>query len=171
IEILIKLYDLKISSQELQEIALEIGSDVPFCLHKKMAIVKGIGEIIADINIDQPELYLLIINPKIAIDTGKIFQNFQFTEKSKQNKVENDLINMIKERENHLQPIAEEFCPQITDILSNLRLQRNIISAKLSGSGATCFGVFNQKQDLNIAFDKLKNIFPDFYIKKSKLLT
>jgi 4-diphosphocytidyl-2C-methyl-D-erythritol kinase len=49
-------------------------------------------------------------------------------------------------------------------------LQRNIINAKLSGSGATCFAIFNKKEDLDLAFENLKDIFPDFYIKKSKLL-
>ncbi|MFT5795693.1 MAG: 4-diphosphocytidyl-2-C-methyl-D-erythritol kinase, partial [Ulvibacter sp.] len=58
IEILIKLYDLKISKEELEKIALEIGSDVPFCLHKKIALVSGVGEIIRSISIDKKNLYL-----------------------------------------------------------------------------------------------------------------
>ena len=68
IEILIKLYDLKISREELRVIALEIGSDVPFCLHKKIALVSGVGEVIRSVNIDKKNLYLLIINPKISIE-------------------------------------------------------------------------------------------------------
>jgi len=170
IEILIKLYNLKISKQELQEVAIEIGSDVPFCLHKKIAKISGIGEKITNIEINQPQLHLLIINPKIPVDTGKIFQNYQLPENNKQNNQENDLISIIQGRKNHLQLVAEEFCPQIRKILENLRLQRNIISAKLSGSGATCFGVFDKKNDLEVAFYNLKAIFPEFYIKKSYLL-
>ena len=174
IEILIKLYNLKISKQELQEVAIEIGSDVPFCLHKKIAKIGGIGEKITNIEINQPQLHLLIINPKIPVDTGKIFQNYQLPENNKQNNKQNnqesDLISIIQGRKNHLQLVAEEFCPQIRKILENLRLQRNIISAKLSGSGATCFGVFDKKNDLEVAFYNLKAIFPEFYIKKSYLL-
>jgi 4-diphosphocytidyl-2-C-methyl-D-erythritol kinase len=170
IEILIKLYDLKISKQQLQKIALKIGSDVPFCLHKKIAKVGGIGEKITDIAINQPNLYLLIINPNIPIDTGKIFQNYQFLNNKIQYKQESDLISIIKTRKNHLQAVSEAFCPQISQILINLRLQRNIVSAKLSGSGATCFGVFNTKQDIELAFNSLKDIFPDFYIKKTILI-
>jgi 4-diphosphocytidyl-2-C-methyl-D-erythritol kinase len=170
IEILIKLYDLKISREELREIALEIGSDVPFCLHKKIALVSGVGEIIRSVDIDKKNLYLLIINPKISIDTGKIFQNYQLSEKNTQKEQKLDLISMIKCRKNHLEQVAIKFCPKIVDILENLRLQRNIISAKLSGSGATCFGVFVKKSDLDLAFDNLKSIFPEFYIKKTKLL-
>jgi 4-diphosphocytidyl-2-C-methyl-D-erythritol kinase len=170
IEILIKLYDLKISKEELEKIALEIGSDVPFCLHKKIALVSGVGEIIRSISIDKKNLYLLIINPKVSIDTGKIFQNYQPSEENIQKEQKLDLISMIKCRKNHLEQVAIQFCPKIVDILENLRLQRNIISAKLSGSGATCFGVFVKKSDLDLAFDNLKSIFPEFYIKKTKLL-
>lgn len=170
VEILIKLYNLKISQQKLLEIALEIGSDVPFCLHKKIAQIGGIGDKITDIKIDKPKLYLLIINPKILVNTGKIFQNYQFIKKNTQNQHKNDLIDIIKTRKNHLQAVAEEFCPQISKILENLRLQRNIISAKLSGSGATCFGIFDKKKDLETAFCNLKVVFPEFYIKKSNLL-
>lgn len=170
IEILIKLYDLKISREELRVIALEIGSDVPFCLHKKIALVSGVGEVIRSVNIDKKNLYLLIINPKISIDTGKIFQNYQLLEEGTQKEQKLDLISMIKCRKNHLEQVAIKFCPKIVDILENLRLQRNIISAKLSGSGATCFGVFVKKSDLDLAFDNLKSIFPEFYIKKTKLL-
>ena len=170
IEILIKLYDLKISREELRVIALEIGSDVPFCLHKKIALVSGVGEVIRSVNIDKKNLYLLIINPKISIDTGKIFQNYQLLEEDTQKEQKLDLISMIKCRKNHLEQVAIKFCPKIVDILENLRLQRNIISAKLSGSGATCFGVFVKKSDLDLAFDNLKSIFPEFYIKKTKLL-
>jgi 4-diphosphocytidyl-2-C-methyl-D-erythritol kinase len=170
IHILNKLYDLQISQQKLQEFALEIGADVPFCLYQKMALVQGIGEKIIDIEIEQPELFLLIINPKMAINTAQIFQNLELSEKNIPNNDQNDIINMIKYRQNHLQIVAEKFCPEITDIFANLRLQRNIINAKLSGSGATCFAIFNKKEDLDLAFENLKDIFPDFYIKKSKLL-
>jgi len=170
IHILNKLYDLKIPQQKLQEFALEIGADVPFCLYKKMALIQGIGEKIVDIKIEKPELFLLIVNPRVAINTAQIFQNLELSEKNIQNNDQDDIINMIKYRQNHLQIVAEKFCPEITNILENLILQRNIINAKLSGSGATCFAVFNKKEDLDFAFDNLKNIFPDFYIKKSKLL-
>jgi|GEM_PF-265354 4-diphosphocytidyl-2-C-methyl-D-erythritol kinase len=175
IEILIKLYDLKISKEDLQEIALEIGSDVPFCLHKKMALISGIGEKVEDIFLDHHDLYLLIINPNKPLNTGKIFQNYQITKQKLKNNgamqnQNHDLISLIRNKKNHLEVVAIKFCPEIKKILENLRLQRNIISAKLSGSGATCFGVFDKKSDLDLAFNNLKTIFPTFYIKKTKLL-
>jgi 4-diphosphocytidyl-2-C-methyl-D-erythritol kinase len=173
IKILIKIFNLKINKEELINLAMKIGSDVPFCLHGKIANISGIGQNISDADIDQIELFLLIINPNIAISTQKTFsyyKNINIIDNKYDKEHCKDLISIIKNNQNDLTESAKILCPEINNILYHLESQKNIISARLSGSGATCFGIFDNKDDLEQAFIDIYNKFPGFYIEKTQLL-
>jgi 4-diphosphocytidyl-2-C-methyl-D-erythritol kinase len=172
-----QFYNLNLSTQKLKEIGLQIGSDVPFCLHGKIAVVSGTGEIITDVKMKTPPIFALIINPRKTLLTKKVFDLFnqkyrdKIQEKSQHLLTENsDIISVIKPRQNYLEKPAIEFVPKIADILKTLASQENCAISRMSGSGATCFGLFKNENDLDLAYNNLQKKFPGFYIKKSKLL-
>ena len=79
-----------------------------------------------------------------------------------------DLISLIKDRRNDLQNPAIEMMPEIATILQKISSQKNCLMARMSGSGASCFGVFFNENDLELASINLQKEHPNFYIAKSK---
>lgn len=174
-------YKLNLNSTELQKIGLILGSDVPFCLYKKIALVEGIGEKISPVKIPDQNLFALIVNPKKSLSTKNVFELFseKYLDKISQNSSEkiirnslknSSLIEVIKNRQNHLEKAAMEIIPEVAEILKTLADQKNCQISRMSGSGATCFGLFENSQDLDLAEENLQKIFPEFYIKKSRII-
>lgn len=170
-----QFYNLKISKQKLAEIGLKLGADVPFCLNQKMALIFGIGENITDVEIATKPLFAIIINPNIHLSTKEVFKNF-----AKNNQLFSDLkfndisaenfISTIKNHKNDLEKSAIELVPEISQILIEIAKQNNCLVSRMSGSGSTCFGLFDNQNDLNFAYQNLSRKFPEFYLRKSEIL-
>ena len=170
-----QFYNLKISKQKLAEIGLKLGADVPFCLNQKMALIFGIGENITDVEIATKPLFAIIINPNIHLSTKEVFKNF-----AKNNQLFSDLkfndisaenfISTIKNHKNDLEKYAIELAPEISQILIEIAKQNNCLVSRMSGSGSTCFGLFDNQNDLNFAYQNLSRKFPGFYLRKSEIL-
>ncbi len=167
-----ELFNLKLKESELIKIALELGCDVPICLNQNMAIIEGIGEKITSIHTDQKPLFCLIVNPNIHLSTKEIFSsiNIKGNNNSKINLENKNIIDIIKNRNNDLEEIAIKIAPIIQTILNKTEKQKNCLIARMSGSGSSCFGLFENEKELNLAYNSLKNDFPEFYIKKTQLI-
>lgn len=176
-----QFYNLNLSATKLAELGLKLGSDVPFCLNHKIALVSGVGENINDIKINQPELWpelwLLIINPKKALATKAVYELFArkyyqpqpYLNKPIQPINHQTIIEVIKSKNNDLGAPAQEIMPEIVNLLNIIGKQDGCIISRMSGSGSTCFGIFQSTTDLDKAYQNLQKIFPDYYLKKSKV--
>ena len=132
-------------SADLGEIALKLGADVPMCLVSKPLRARGIGEIISTMEVFSP-LNLLLVNPGVSVSTPDVFKQLE-------NKP-NSLIEMSREGvlpnlaelgnlRNDLQEPAISVAPVIAEVLTELNSIDGCQLARMSGSGATCFGVFD----------------------------
>ena len=154
----------KMSFSKIVEIGSQLGSDVPACLISKDLKLKGYGKEIKRIIIPK-NYYFLIINPNIELITRDVFKKFSdFL--NLENKSKNIFFENIKIY-NSLLPSAMKLVPQISDILEKLEQIPNIVAYGMSGSGSTCFGIFNNLNDTS-KFSKVfnKNYFI-WYGKKS----
>jgi 4-diphosphocytidyl-2-C-methyl-D-erythritol kinase len=170
-----EFYNLKISKTKLAEIGLKLGADVPFCLNQKMALISGIGENVSDIKIDPSLLFAIIVNPNIHLSTKEVFQNLgrnnqPFSKLKSENISAENFISTIKNHKNDLENSAIELAPEISQILTEITKQNNCLISRMSGSGSTCFGLFDNQNDLDLAYQNLSKNFPGFYLKKSKIL-
>lgn len=173
-----KIYQLGLKQGQLIEIGFELGCDVPFFLHKKAAVISGLGEKISNLKIKQENLFLLIVNPKKNLATKIVYKlydekyqlNFRNSEKIQKIDKENSLIELIKQRQNHLQKPAIEIIPEIKIIIDEIKKSPGCLLTRMSGSGPTCFGMFKNELDLNNSTKKMVISHPDFYIKKSKII-
>jgi len=68
-----RLFDLNLSNEEMSEIGIRFGADVPYCLIDEPAIVEGVGELITKIDLDLSNKQLFLLNPRIYIQTKDIF--------------------------------------------------------------------------------------------------
>tara|TARA_B100001093_G_scaffold241330_1_gene231049 strand:+ start:356 stop:1252 length:897 start_codon:yes stop_codon:yes gene_type:complete len=148
-----KLYNMEgnsrqISISDLYEIANKLGSDIPACLESKDLKLSGYGNKIRRQKVSN-NYYYLLVNPKIKLSTKKVFTQFNFQSEQKLiNK--KSLLDNITIYNSLLEP-AIYLAPQIKSILTILKNIPNIVTYGMSGSGSTCFGIFNDiKNIINI---------------------
>lgn len=152
-----KLWNLGLSLEELAELGLILGSDVPFCVYNKTAVVKGRGEKLYFID-DVPFGYVVMIHPNFKVSTKEIFTNYSASLKSKGNVdrihgaiVDGDLANISKSLYNDLEKVVNNFHKNKNvgkiDYIKSELIKYGAFNAVMSGSGSTVYGIcLTQKQ-------------------------
>jgi 4-diphosphocytidyl-2-C-methyl-D-erythritol kinase len=125
--------------EELCSIGLSIGAEMPFMLQGKPARVEGIGEILSPI--DLPALPAVTIWPGVSLATKDVFKN-NTAYSDPINLPENIDFEWIKTQHNDLQNTAISLCPEINTALQALSHQTGCILTRMTGSGASVFGIF-----------------------------
>ena len=130
----------KISISNLYKIANKLGSDIPACLESKSLRLIGYGDKITR-NKFSKNYYYLLVNPNIKLSTKEVFSTYKYfsNEKLTDDKVFFEDIFIY----NSLLSSAISLAPQINSILSILKNIPDIVAYGMSGSGSTCFGIFN----------------------------
>lgn len=157
-----ELYKLQLDEKKLYELALMLGSDVPFFIKAKPAIGSSRGEVLEFVNvfIDLP---ILIINPKIHISTKDAYENIlALPTNFKYNEIINGelfIYSIMKEKViNDFEKIIFEKFPLLKEIKKKL-YELGALYASMSGTGSTIFGIFNNIEDAKTA----KEYFPQDY--------
>lgn len=166
------IFNLKLTKEELQRISLNFGSDIAFFFEDKASIIRGRGEIIKNFP-KFKTIHALLVNPKIHLLTKDVFGRFaqEFSKEiSNQELQKKDVEELIKSLPNDLTKAAIASNDIIAEILKQLEREKAVI-AKMSGSGATCFAIFSDDKQLEAAQKNLTKKFPNFFIKKAKILS
>ena len=146
--------------------AVSLGADVPVCLRSETAHMTGIGEDVTLIP-DMGQLHALLVNPRVAVSTGAIFKAFDASpdirETPRPMKANGDLLSRALDGRNDLEPIAMAQAPVIGDVLRMLASQNGCQLARMSGSGATCFGVFESSRALRKAEAAIRAQAPEWW--------
>jgi len=129
--------------------ATELGSDVPVCLRSSPSWMEGRGELITAAGI-VPQFPLLLVNPGVAVSTGPIFQALKERRGTRMEKPEalhdkKTLLEFLAATINDLETPAREIQPVIGDVLDTLAAQPGALLTRMSGSGATCFALFESE--------------------------
>ncbi len=152
-----QFWDLGKSKNDLAEMAPDLGADVPACIYGKASFVSGIGENVTPLE-DFPELAILMVNPGTGLSTAQVFKSLRESDLefspvkgmpqnlcgSTQMEVRNWLES---ETRNDLQPAATSMAPEIGAVLETLELMPGCLMARMSGSGPTCFALFDIFED------------------------
>lgn len=152
----------------LHAIGLPLGADVPMCIESQPLLARGIGANITLLDAF-PTLYLLLVNPLVPVSTPEIFK--RLTNKTnlpvdvpRDGAPMEQWIATIGASRNDLQPTAEALEPAISETLELIRTADPMM-ARMSGSGATCFGVYRTRTGLDRAWGKLEAARPDWYVQ------
>lgn len=134
---------------DLPTIARALGADVPVCLAQRPALMRGVGECLTKAP-QMPHFYLLLVNPGVAVSTPAIFEAW----KARRGRFRRELdlpsawpnldamIMFLRETTNDLEGPARSMHPVIDHVLTTIEAFPKCKLARMSGSGATCFGVF-----------------------------
>lgn len=133
---------------DLAALALTLGADVPVCLKGEPARMRGVGEVLDPLSCVLPDCWLVLVNPGIPLETAPVFRArtgpYSNPPPDLPTAIQNaaDLAEILQARHNDLQAAAISLCPVIADLLSTLAAQPGCLLARMSGSGASCYGLF-----------------------------
>lgn len=148
-----KLFNLNLSVEQMESIALELGSDCPFFIENKQVLAKGRGEVFEDIEMDLSSKYIVIAKPKIHVDTAAAYSQIFPAQKAIPIK---EIIEMpfggwkkllINDFE---KPVFGKY-PFIQSIKDDLN-EMGAVYASMSGSGSAVFGLFDDVPDFRTKF-------------------
>jgi 4-diphosphocytidyl-2-C-methyl-D-erythritol kinase len=151
----------------LERLALKLGADVPVCLDSKPSFIGGVGEEIASAGA-MPSASLLLVNPGIATPTPAVFKARKsgFSEAARWQLAPKDahtLAEALRARRNDLTEAAITVTPAIRDVLQATAATRDCLLSRLSGSGATCFGLYATEADADAARAEMRQLHPDWW--------
>lgn len=146
LRLLAGLWKLPVTPDRLRVIAASLGADVPVCVGSRPARMQGVGEVLVPAPA-LPDCGMVLVNPGMAVSTPEVFRGRMgaFSEVARLPRAWPDARSMaadLAELRNDLEPPAIALCPAIGAVLEWLRRQPGCLLARMSGSGATCFGVF-----------------------------
>lgn len=157
-----ELFELGLSREQLMERGVRIGADVPYCLMRGTALAEGIGEILTPLA-PMVKCPVLIAKPAISVSTSFVYQNLKLDADTKHPDIDR-LIRDIRKQDlgaiagdmgNVLESVTIPNYPVIAQIKEQM-MDSGAINAMMSGSGPTVFGLFEEEETAQAAYQKMK---------------
>lgn len=157
-----ELFALGRSKEELMELALPLGADIPFCIMGGTALAEGIGEKLTPLP-PPPDAQLVVVKPPIMVSTAKVYQSLDLGGMKTHPDIDGmvkalrdgDLSGITQRMENVMETVTEQEFPIITDIKKMLK-GNGALNAMMSGSGPSIFGVFQESAAAVTAADYVR---------------
>ena len=183
---LMVLHHFELPTRTMTDIAPQLGGDVLACVWNRPVLMRGDGDDV--VPLDDPKgvlqrargsgLPALLVNPGVFCPTGPVFNRFDrladgapltlqpITEVPEEDKL---LAWLEAETRNDLEPAARDLVPEIGHVLASLEGEAGVRLARMSGSGATCFALFD---DMGFALEsqaRLMREYPDWWVRATLL--
>ena len=167
-------WKLGLSEFELLGIAATLGSDVPACVLSRPCWMEGRGERVHDVPA-LPNFQLVLVNPGVMVPTGPIFADLNARtgigamQPPRTLKTVWDLVGYLADAANDLEAPACRFAPLIEEALSAIDREPGCVLAQMSGSGSTCFGLFEQEQFALGAAERMAQDHPEWWVRMTRI--
>ncbi|SFU16603.1 4-(cytidine 5'-diphospho)-2-C-methyl-D-erythritol kinase [Pseudomonas marincola] len=148
------LWQLGLSADQLAELGLKLGADVPVFVRGHAAFAEGVGEKLTPIELEEP--WFLVVIPQVLVSTAEIFSDPELTRDSPPIKVRSLLEGGGR---NDCQPVVQKRYPEVHNALI---LLNKFVQAKLTGTGACVFGSFPNRADADKVARQLPVTLPSF---------
>ena len=167
-------WQASLDEKALWTLAAELGADVPVCVVARASFFGGIGDEVVPAPV-LPPAPLLLVNPGIALPTASVFRarHGAFSPPARFAAIPasvGELAALLEERHNDLTAAAIGIVPAIGDVLARLAAQQGALLARMSGSGATCFALFETAAAAEAAAASLASEQPRWWIAAGKLV-
>ncbi|MEJ0063412.1 MAG: 4-(cytidine 5'-diphospho)-2-C-methyl-D-erythritol kinase [Alphaproteobacteria bacterium] len=165
---LARFWNLRPETLPLHEIARGLGQDIPACLLRRPCYFRNIGDEL-DPAPNLPRTGIVLANPGLSVPTPAVFKRRQgdFSPPARLEPAATlqDLIAALKTRRNDLYAPAIELAPAIADCLNAVAATQDCLLARMSGSGATCFGLYETAALAGAAAAALQKQHPDWWVQ------
>ena len=183
LRLLAKLNGLALDDQRLLAVALATGADVPVCLASRACDMTGVGETLTPLSL--PIMPCVMINPGAPVATRDVFtalglrngellvgatdvflQNGSWPE---QGASLEDWVETLAASSNDLEAPAMRIEPVIGEVISALSATNGAWLSRMSGSGATCFAIYENTADAGRAADQIRSAHPGWWVHAGTL--
>ncbi|WP_127144867.1 4-(cytidine 5'-diphospho)-2-C-methyl-D-erythritol kinase [Pelagibacterium montanilacus] len=164
-----------IHDADLFALASGLGADVPMCLMSRTCEVTGVGERVRPLA-QLPTMHMVLVNPGEPLATPAVFRNLAertnppLPDIPERFERAAHLSLWLADTRNDLQPPAEEMVPAIRPILAAITRTPGCALARMSGSGATCFGLYGSEAAAHQAAHDLRDALPRCWVAATRLL-
>lgn len=164
------LWQPDLADDDLAALALELGADVPMCLASRPVRASGIGEVLSPLS-PFPAHAVLLVNPGVAVSTPAVFKALERRDNAPLPAIDDAgfasreaLWSWLGGTRNDLQAAARALAPEIGTVLSALEGLDAVRVARMSGSGATCFALFDDLAAAQAGETRLRSAHADWWI-------
>ncbi|MDF2116131.1 4-(cytidine 5'-diphospho)-2-C-methyl-D-erythritol kinase [Roseiarcaceae bacterium H3SJ34-1] len=178
LRLLARVNGLSLDDARLIEAAAATGSDVPVCLRQTARMMRGRGDDLGP-PLDLPRLFCVLVNPGVAVETRAVFaemrlQPGQSTGFGQHPGLTADasvdgFVAGLKKARNDMEDAACVLAPVIGDVLSVIAAAKGCRLVRMSGSGATCFGLFETCHPAARAAAVIRRHHPGWWVKSTLL--
>ena len=164
-----EIFNLNVSKTNLSDMALKIGADIPVCLNRHFVIMRGVGDKITTLSkarLSDSGLsnYIVLANPNSIVSTRNVFEEFDNNTSLENTEwpIEDQDLNQLLSEGNNLQESAIKIYPEIGLLLNTMKIlypgdtKIGLSSVQMSGSGATCFALFEDKKTADMFCRKIQ---------------
>ena len=164
-----EIFNLNVSKTNLSDMALKIGADIPVCLNRHFVIMRGVGDKITTLSkarLSDSGLsnFIVLANPNSIVSTRNVFEEFDNNTSLENTEwpIEDQDLNQLLSEGNNLQESAIKIYPEIGLLLNTMKIlypggtKIGLSSVQMSGSGATCFALFEDKKTADMFCRKIQ---------------
>jgi 4-diphosphocytidyl-2-C-methyl-D-erythritol kinase len=177
LRLLAKLNNIALDDPRLLEVALETGADVPVCLASQACDMTGVGETLLPLNL--PKIPCVLVNPCVAVATKDVFgalglrhgellvgatdilRGIGWPEPGASLE---DWVEVLAASSNDLEEPATRIQPAIGEVIAALSATNGAWLVRMSGSGATCFAIYENTADAGRAAERIRKDHPDWWV-------
>jgi 4-diphosphocytidyl-2-C-methyl-D-erythritol kinase len=172
LRLLARANEISLDDPRLLQAARSTGADVPVCLDPRVRLMRGIGDILSE-PLDLPRLSAVLVNPGVAVATKDVFAALTLPPAAQTVQADAPAgavpLDEIDKGRNDLEEPAIELEPAIAEVLAVLRKLPGCRLARMSGSGATCFALFDTTAAANAAARTLRVGYPAWWVRATTL--
>jgi len=162
---------IALDDPRLAAAALAVGADVPVCVAAKARVMRGIGEVLSA-PLAMPRLQAVLVNPGVPTATRDVFRAFAGLHGDSTplgDVPQAGLLEFLRAHGNDLTPAAIACVPAVGEVLDVLATLADVRLARMSGSGSTCFAVFDEPSAAAAAAETLAAAYPDWWVSAATL--
>jgi 4-diphosphocytidyl-2-C-methyl-D-erythritol kinase len=168
-----ELYNPAISDEELKELGLKIGADVPYCITGGTALCEGIGEIITPLKPFKNHIVILV-KPPFGVSTKEVYGGLDITKIFKHPETEN-LIEAVEADDldyvsNNMRNVLENVTMRKHFTLREIKkefLRMDALGTMMSGSGPTIFAFFEDMLKAQSCYDRMKSKYNEVFLTRT----
>jgi len=152
-----ELLGLGLSCEQLMEIGVKLGADVPFFVFQQTALAEGIGEKLTPLT-GLPPAWVVLVNPNLPVSTAWVYKNLQLTQRERLATIPDsfeDVASICRVLSNDLESVTIPAFPVISEIKDEL-IALGACCSLMSGSGPTVFGLFDNEATARAAGEALR---------------
>jgi 4-diphosphocytidyl-2-C-methyl-D-erythritol kinase len=177
LRLLAKLNDIALDDPRLLEVALETGADVPVCLASQACDMTGVGEQLLPLSL--PKIPCVLVNPCVPVATKDVFKAlglrngellvgatdvFRGADWPEPGASLEDWVEVLAASSNDLEEPAMRIQPAIGEVIAALSATNGAWLIRMSGSGATCFSIYENTADAGRAAEKIRKDHPVWWV-------